>query len=417
MRRAFPDGVWLVELAGLRDPLLLPQAVSDVLGIRDQSARDPVEVLAGFLADRQVLLVLDNCEHLADGERAAGHRVAAGGPGAAGAGDQPGSAAGRRVSTCTRWRRCRCRTRTELVAAGAEVRYPGHGAVRRAGRGGAAGVRGDRRERRGGGADVPAAGRDPAGARAGGGPAADAVAGAARAAGWTTGSGCSAPVTGRRCRGIGRCGRRWSGVSSCAPSRSGWPGCGRRCSPAGSTWRRPSRSAAADGAGRRGGVRGGGGLVDKSVLIAEEHAGGLRYRLLDTLRDYGLDRLRDPDESRRPGRGGRGHAAVPAPRLLPGAGRAVPHRLVRAAPGAVGAADARRAGEPARRVGVLPGHPRPAARPGCAWPAPCTTSGSAAARPGRAGTGWNGPCPPTPNRAAERVRALAAYGRVLLAPG
>src|SRR3989440_11996884 len=65
VRRSFPGGVWFVELAGLPDPLLLPQAVSEVLGIRDQSDRDQSDVLADFLADRELLLVLDNCEHLA----------------------------------------------------------------------------------------------------------------------------------------------------------------------------------------------------------------------------------------------------------------------------------------------------------------------------------------------------------------
>jgi non-specific serine/threonine protein kinase len=63
-RRAFGDGVWLVELAGLRDPMLLPLAVSTALGISDQTARDQTDVLTGFLADRRALLVVDNCEHL-----------------------------------------------------------------------------------------------------------------------------------------------------------------------------------------------------------------------------------------------------------------------------------------------------------------------------------------------------------------
>jgi predicted ATPase/DNA-binding CsgD family transcriptional regulator len=63
-RRAFPDGVWLVELAELRDPRLLANTVATVLGLRDTA--DPVDGLAEFLRDRQLLLVLDNCEHLAD---------------------------------------------------------------------------------------------------------------------------------------------------------------------------------------------------------------------------------------------------------------------------------------------------------------------------------------------------------------
>ena len=64
LRRAFADGVWLVELAQLRDPSLLGDTVAGALGLSDLSRRDPEAVLAGYLADKQLLLVLDNCEHL-----------------------------------------------------------------------------------------------------------------------------------------------------------------------------------------------------------------------------------------------------------------------------------------------------------------------------------------------------------------
>lgn len=67
MRRAFPDGVYVVELALLTDPDLLPQAVRNALGIRDQPAVDPLVVLEDFLGDRRVMLILDNCEHLVHG--------------------------------------------------------------------------------------------------------------------------------------------------------------------------------------------------------------------------------------------------------------------------------------------------------------------------------------------------------------
>jgi predicted ATPase/DNA-binding CsgD family transcriptional regulator len=68
LRRSFPDGVWLVELAALRDPRLLVQTVVDGLGIveRDTTAGDPVRLLVEVLRGRQALLVLDNCEHLLD---------------------------------------------------------------------------------------------------------------------------------------------------------------------------------------------------------------------------------------------------------------------------------------------------------------------------------------------------------------
>jgi predicted ATPase/DNA-binding NarL/FixJ family response regulator len=64
--RAFDDGVWLAELGGLRDPGLLVDEVARSLGLSDRSARWAVASLADYLAERQVLLVLDQCEHLAD---------------------------------------------------------------------------------------------------------------------------------------------------------------------------------------------------------------------------------------------------------------------------------------------------------------------------------------------------------------
>jgi non-specific serine/threonine protein kinase len=67
VHRMFPDGVWLVELATLGDPALAEQAVAAALGLRDHSRRDPVTVLVEFLADKRLLLILDNCEHVLDG--------------------------------------------------------------------------------------------------------------------------------------------------------------------------------------------------------------------------------------------------------------------------------------------------------------------------------------------------------------
>lgn len=61
-----PDGVWLVELAALRDRALVPHAVAEALGVVDQTGRGQLSVLTEFLADRDALLVLDNCEHVVD---------------------------------------------------------------------------------------------------------------------------------------------------------------------------------------------------------------------------------------------------------------------------------------------------------------------------------------------------------------
>jgi non-specific serine/threonine protein kinase len=68
VRDAFADGVWLVELAPISDPLLVPQAVAAALGVREGSGRlsSMTDTLIGSLQQRQLLLVLDNCEHLID---------------------------------------------------------------------------------------------------------------------------------------------------------------------------------------------------------------------------------------------------------------------------------------------------------------------------------------------------------------
>ncbi len=68
-RHAFadhPDGVWLVELASLSDPALVPHAVAAVLGVRERPECALLDTLAAWLANKRLLLVLDNCEHLVD---------------------------------------------------------------------------------------------------------------------------------------------------------------------------------------------------------------------------------------------------------------------------------------------------------------------------------------------------------------
>jgi predicted ATPase/DNA-binding CsgD family transcriptional regulator len=60
----FVDGVWLVELASLSDGGLVPQAVAAAVGVPLPLDRAPAEILIGALGLQQVLLILDNCEHL-----------------------------------------------------------------------------------------------------------------------------------------------------------------------------------------------------------------------------------------------------------------------------------------------------------------------------------------------------------------
>jgi predicted ATPase/DNA-binding CsgD family transcriptional regulator len=84
--RGFKDGAWLVELAEVQDPALVTNAVMAALDLRDQAATAPEDLIHAFLHERELLLVLDNCEHLLQAvanlaadvvSRAAGVRIVA----------------------------------------------------------------------------------------------------------------------------------------------------------------------------------------------------------------------------------------------------------------------------------------------------------------------------------------------------
>ena len=62
----FSDGVWYVDLAPITDPDVVPIAVARALGLPDQPGRSTMDTLLRFVRDRQMLVVLDNCEHLLD---------------------------------------------------------------------------------------------------------------------------------------------------------------------------------------------------------------------------------------------------------------------------------------------------------------------------------------------------------------
>jgi predicted ATPase len=66
LARGFADGAWLAQLAEVRDPALAGSAVLAALDLRDQAGTEPSALLCSFLEDRELLLVLDNCEHLID---------------------------------------------------------------------------------------------------------------------------------------------------------------------------------------------------------------------------------------------------------------------------------------------------------------------------------------------------------------
>ncbi|MBI1877002.1 MAG: AAA family ATPase, partial [Chloroflexi bacterium] len=62
----FPNGVWLVELAALADPALVVQTVAAALGLREDMGRPMLDILIDHLRAKTALLILDNCEHLAE---------------------------------------------------------------------------------------------------------------------------------------------------------------------------------------------------------------------------------------------------------------------------------------------------------------------------------------------------------------
>jgi predicted ATPase/DNA-binding CsgD family transcriptional regulator len=64
LRRGFRAGGWLVELAEVLDPALVSTAVMAALDLRDQAASAPAAILLSYLRDKELLLVVDNCEHL-----------------------------------------------------------------------------------------------------------------------------------------------------------------------------------------------------------------------------------------------------------------------------------------------------------------------------------------------------------------
>ena len=70
MTADFADGVWYVDLAPITDPELVAVTAARALGLPDQPGRSTIDTLTRFIADKQMLVVLDNCEHLLDASAA-----------------------------------------------------------------------------------------------------------------------------------------------------------------------------------------------------------------------------------------------------------------------------------------------------------------------------------------------------------
>ena len=77
----YPDGVWFVELAALTDERLVPQAIASVLGVKEEAGHPVIDALAKYTAQRHLLIVLDNCEHLVHACAEVAKRLLQSGPG------------------------------------------------------------------------------------------------------------------------------------------------------------------------------------------------------------------------------------------------------------------------------------------------------------------------------------------------
>src|SRR5215212_652433 len=60
----FPDGIWLIDFVALREPNLILQAIATALGIREEPKRSLIQTLTDYLRSKKLLLLFDNCEHL-----------------------------------------------------------------------------------------------------------------------------------------------------------------------------------------------------------------------------------------------------------------------------------------------------------------------------------------------------------------
>lgn len=62
----YSDGVWLVKLAPIQDPLLVPRSAALAIGLHEEPRRPVIDMLCDYLHDKEMLLLLDNCEHLVE---------------------------------------------------------------------------------------------------------------------------------------------------------------------------------------------------------------------------------------------------------------------------------------------------------------------------------------------------------------
>jgi class 3 adenylate cyclase len=71
----YPDGVWFLDLAPIRDPVLVVSEAAQALGVREEPDRPLLQALCAHLKPRRVMLILDNCEHLLEATAKLAHAI------------------------------------------------------------------------------------------------------------------------------------------------------------------------------------------------------------------------------------------------------------------------------------------------------------------------------------------------------
>ena len=334
---------WFVELAPVTDPRAVPEAVAAAIGAPDQT-RQRHGSRAGRRRPRrraarqpQVLVVLDNCEHVLDAAAASRAASAVGVSRAPHRRHEPRAARGRRRAQVAARRRCR-RRRGHAVLGPAEAVQPRFApTMQRA------------RRRRA----VPPPRRPAAGHRARGGADQDVAGPGDRRAAERPVPAARRPATARRRLATTGCARRSTGATTCSSTTSSACSAGSPSSPAAPPSRPPRRSAAPTRS-----TSSPDSSTSRCSSPTRRGATG-RFRMLESLRAYALDRLAEAGESRcgstahlrvvhRPGRGAEPGSAAPTS-CLAGPAR----RRARQPPGRAGRRRRRRPDAALRLIGAL----------------------------------------------------------------
>ena len=287
----FPDGVWLVDLAPLSVPDLVAQTIATALGVREGPQRSARDALLDTLRDRELLLVLDNCEHLIAAcaelveallREAPALRILATSREALGVSGEtvcrvPSLSLPEALGIGLRSTRSSTpRPRSSSSSARAPLTRPSHRPR-------------TTRTQSPASAGVSMGFRSPSSWRP---PASSSCHRSRSRRGCRTDSACSPAARERRSRGSGRSRRPWTGVTSCCRMSNGSCSAGCRCSRPRGRSRPPSTCVEATAStSTTCSICCRGWSASPSWSLTATFAGERRYRFLETVRQYARERL------------------------------------------------------------------------------------------------------------------------------